>query len=76
MSINLTIADDPTLEGYKVLKKAKTLRDLRALRFRLPNASEILYNGYVSLNETPTTNKGDIMTVSASLALSSEPKRY
>ena len=76
MSINLTIADDPTLPGYQVLKQAKTTRDLTAIRMRLPNDSELLYNGFVALNETPTTTKGEIMTVSASLSLQNQPIRY
>lgn len=76
MSINLTIADDPSLPGYKVLKTAKTTRNLHAIKMQLPNASELLYNGYVSLNETPTTTKGEIMTVSASLSLTTQPVRY
>lgn len=76
MSINLTIADDPSLPGYAVLKQAKTTRNLYAIKMQLPNSSELLYNGFVSLNETPTTNKGEIMTVSASLSLNSQPVRY
>lgn len=76
MSINLTIADDPSLPGYNVLKKVKDSRELTAIRMRLPNDSELLYNGYVALNETPTTTKGEIMTVSASLSLQNQPIRY
>lgn len=76
MSITLTIADDPTLPGYQVLKQAKDTRDLVAIRMRLPNASELLYSGYAALNETPTTTKGEIMAVTASLSLASQPIRY
>lgn len=76
MSITLTIADDPSLPGYKVLKKAKDTRDLVAIRMRLPNESELLYSGYAALNETPTTTKGEIMAVTASLSLASQPIRY
>lgn len=76
MSITLTLADDPSLPGYQKLKLAKDARDPVAIRMRLPNNSELLYNGYVALNETPTTTKGEIMAVTASLSLASQPIRY
>ena len=38
--------------------------------------SVILYNGYVSFNETPTMTKGEIMTVSATISLMTRPVRY
>ena len=75
-SIKISIADDPTLPGYIALKAAGASRSERSLRLRLLDASEIVYNGYASLNETPTTTKGQVMQVTATYSLSSRPNRY
>jgi len=40
------------------------------------NGSKIYYYGYVSLNETPTKNKGQVDTVNSSFSLLSRPTRY
>lgn len=76
MSISMTIADDPTLAGYVALKAAAETRDLVALRATLPDGSKILYNGYVSFNETPTMTKNQIMGVTATFSLQGRPVRY
>jgi hypothetical protein len=76
MSLQMTIADDPTLPGYQALKRAAETREIRALRAQMPDGTAIFYNGYVSFNETPTMNKGNIMTVSATFSLLSRPMRY
>ena len=76
MSIKLTIGDDPSLAGYIALKAAGEARATRALKLLLKDGSFILYNGVVSFNETPTTNKGAVMTVSATFSLSGRPIRY
>lgn len=75
-SLAITIADDPTLPGYKALQAAAELREVRALRVAFPNGSVLLYNGYVSFNETPTMNKGEVMGVQATFSLLSRPVRY
>ncbi|AZS80668.1 phage tail protein [Achromobacter spanius] len=75
-SLDLTIADDPTLAGYKALQAAAETREVRALRITFPNGSMILYNGYVSFNETPTMTKGEVMGVRATFSLLSRPVRY
>lgn len=75
-SIAIEIADDPALAGYIALRNASRSRALTAMRASLPDGSVILYNGYVSLNETPTFNKGEIMTVTATFSLQGQPVRY
>lgn len=75
-SITIGIGDDPTLAGYIALKVAGEQRAIRALRMTLPDGSFILYNGYVSFNETPTVTKGQVMQVNASFSLLSRPVRY
>lgn len=75
-SIQIGIADDPTLAGYIALKAAGEARAIRALKVTLPNGSVLLYNGYVSFNETPTLTKGSVMQVSATVSLQGRPTRY
>ncbi|MBW8464875.1 phage tail protein [Acidovorax sp.] len=75
-SIQIGIADDPTLAGYIALKAAGEARAIRALKVTLPNGSVLLYNGYVSFNETPTLTKGSVMQVNATISLQGRPTRY
>ena len=75
-SLQIEIADDSTLLGYIALKNASAKRLNVALRLALPNGSAIYYNGMVSLNETPTVSKGQVMQVTASMALTSQATRY
>lgn len=60
MSIAMIIADDPTLAGYTALKAVADTRVLVGLKAVLATGSIILYNGYVSFNETPTMTKNQI----------------
>jgi len=75
-SISMEIGDDPTLAGYQALKKAADARAIRPLMMQNKNGSKIYYYGYVSLNETPTKNKGQVDTVNSSFSLLSRPTRY
>lgn len=72
----MTIADDATQAGYQAVKAAAEQRAVRALKATFPDGSIILYNGYVSFNETPTMSKGQVMAVKATFNLLSKPVRY
>jgi hypothetical protein len=74
--LTLTIADDASLAGYIALKAAAEARDTRALKAVFPNGSVLVYNGYVSFNETPTMTKGQVMGVRATFNLLAKPVRY
>lgn len=76
MTITMGIADDPALAGYQALKSLADTRELVALKATMPNGSVILYNGYVSFNETPTMTKNSVMVVNATFALQGRPVRY
>lgn len=76
MNLEIVIADDPSLAGYIALKAASDTRAIRALKMTLPDGSFILYQGYVSFNETPTVTKGEVMQVKATMSLQSKPVRY
>lgn len=75
-SVSMVIADDPSLAGYIALKAAAETRDVRGLKAQYPNGSVAYYNGYVSLNETPTLTKGSINTVTATFSLLAKLTRY
>ena len=75
-SITIDIADDPSLAGYVALKSASDARAVRALKIAMPDGSFIMYQGYVSFNETPTVSKGQVMQVKATFSLQSRPTRY
>jgi hypothetical protein len=75
-SITIELADDPTAPAYPALIAASDARAIRALKLALPNGSNLLYNGYVSFNSTPTLAKGQIMTTRATFTLVGRPVRY
>ncbi len=75
-SIQLDIADDPSLAGYIALKAAAGGRALTGLKLLLPDNSFLLYNGYVSFNETPSLTKGQVMAVKSTFSLQGAPVRY
>lgn len=75
-SFAMTIGDDASLPWYALLSAANDDRVPRAVRITLPSQSSILYNGYVTLNKTPTLTKNEIMGLQATVSLTSEPMRY
>lgn len=74
--ITLSIADDDTLPGYRAIKSAAESQAVRVLRATLPGGTELYYNGYVSLNETPSMTKDQVMAVTATFSLIARPMRY
>lgn len=75
-SFQMTIGDDASLPWYSLLSAANDDRVPRAVRVTLPSGSSILYNGYVTLNKTPTMTKNEIMGLQSTVSLTSEPVRY
>ena len=76
MSIQVTIAHDPTLACYPVWRAASNTRKPSILMLTLPNGGQIPYNCFVNFNDTPTLSKGNVMTVKPSFALIAQPVRY
>lgn len=74
--LTFSIADDPTLPGYILASTANDDRLPRAMRVTLPSNSLILYNGYVSLNKTPSLSVNEVMAVELTLSMLAEPVRY
>lgn len=75
-SFAMTIGDDATLPWYALLSTANDDRVPRAVTVTLPSGSLIAYNGYVTLNKTPTLTKNEIMGLQSTVSLTSEPTRY
>lgn len=75
-SLTIAIADDPSLPGYQAVKAASDARTPTALFLNLRDSSVIAYNTIVSLNETPTTTKGNVMQVTSAFSLQGRPVRY
>ena len=74
--MDFQIADDPTLAGYQLASTANDDRVERGVKALLPNGSVILYNGYVSLNKTPSMNADQVMACQVTLSFLNEPVRY
>ncbi|MGX5220230.1 phage tail protein [Pseudomonas segetis] len=75
-SFAMTIGDDASLPWYALLSAANDDRVPRAVTVTLPSGSLIAYNGYVTLNKTPTLTKNEIMGLQSTVSLTSEPVRY
>lgn len=75
-TLTISVADDPSLAGYIALKKAAANRSAVPLRAQMPNGSVILYQGYISFNETPSMTKNQVMACQATFSLMSLPVRY
>jgi hypothetical protein len=74
-SLTLEIADDTSQFGYQALKTAADARGIRALKLTMPDGSAIYYNGFISLQESPTVTKGQVMKVKATVSLLARPTR-
>lgn len=75
-SIQFSIGDDASLPWYAILSAANDDRVPRAVKATLPSGSLLLYNGYVTLNKTPSMTKNQIMALASTISLTSEPTRY
>lgn len=74
--LKLMVADDTSLAGYILAAAANDDRLPRAVRVALPNGGIILYNAYITLNETPTMTTNDLMAVEVTLSFVSRVQRY
>lgn len=74
--LTLSIADDATLPGYIVATEANEDRLTRAIKFTLPDGGRIYYNGFVTINETPTTTANEVMSVEMNVAIQGRTIRY
>lgn len=74
--LTLSVADDPSLAGYIAASAANDDREARAVRVALANGSFIYYNGYVSVNKTPSLTVNELSAVELTFSFLNEPVRY
>jgi hypothetical protein len=74
--ISFSVADDAAQPGFILASVANDDRLPRAVRITLPSGPKLLYNGYVSLNKTPSLTVNQIMSVECTISLLNEPVRY
>lgn len=74
--LTFSVADDPTLAGYILAAVANDDRLQRAIKIVLADGSLLLYNGYISLNKTPSLTVNQLMASELTLSLLNEPVRY
>lgn len=75
-SITIPIGDDPSLPGYKALKKVSDERTLVVLKVQKPAGGVNYFYGYAALNENPSMTKGQVDTVTAYFAPQGLTTRY
>lgn len=75
-SLTFDLGDDPTLPHFALLDAADSDRSPRALRANLPNGGIIYYNGILTINQTPTLSKGQVMTRKVTFSLQAPSTRY
>lgn len=75
-SLQFSIADDTSLPHYALLKAANDDRLQRCVRVLLPGGSVLYYDAYITMNETPTLTKGQVMSLAVTASLLARPVRY
>lgn len=76
VTLSFSIADDTSLPHYAVLAAASDDRLQRALKLQLPGGSIITFNAFITLANTPTLTKGQIMALPCTASLLALPVRY
>jgi Phage tail tube protein, TTP len=74
--LTFSVADDATQPGFILASAANDDRLPRAIRITLPSGAVLLYNGYISLNKTPSLTINELMAVEVTVSLLAEPVRY
>lgn len=76
MGLNISVGDDTSLPWYQHAKDASDNGDPTVLRLLLKNGNFILYNGILTLNETPTTTVNQVMALNMTMSMQGRPVRY
>lgn len=74
--INLSVGDDTSLAWYALAQAASDSGDAVAMKLTLKNGNIILYNGILTLNETPQLTVNQVMALQMTYSLSGRPVRY
>ncbi|KAF1071009.1 MAG: hypothetical protein GAK45_00624 [Pseudomonas citronellolis] len=76
LSLAIEVADDPAQAYWATLEAADSDRKPRAIRLSLSNGSQIYYNGYITVADTPTLSVNEVMTRTVTIALVGRASRY
>ena len=76
IQIQFRIADDTSAAHFVVLQAADDDRLQRAIRLTLPSGAIILYNAIVTVGQTPSMSKGQVMSIPVTASLQAIPTRY
>jgi hypothetical protein len=74
--LNISVGDDTSLAWYALAKAASDGGNAIPLKLTLKNGNLILYNGILTLDETPTLNVNEVMSLRMTMSLSGQPTRY
>lgn len=75
-TFTITVADDSSQTFVAVAEAADQSRNPTGLRLNLPNGDIILYNGYLTISETPALARNNLMTRTMTFSLAGRPTRY
>lgn len=76
LTMTITVEDQPALAYVTVVEGLSDAKTLSILRLKLRNGDQILYPGYVSISDTPTTERNALMTRTISVGIAGRPMRY
>lgn len=76
MSMQLTVEDQPTAAYVKVVEGYSDNKLATVGVLTLPNGDLILYAGFVSITETPTLERNQLMTRTVTFSMSGRSTRY
>lgn len=76
MGLNISVGDDTSLPWYSYARDASESGSPTVLRLLLKNGNFLLYNGILTLNETPTTTVNQVMALNMTMSMQGRPVRY
>ncbi|WP_236233692.1 phage tail protein [Pseudomonas tohonis] len=75
-SLTIPVADDPAQPFIPVAEAADKRRNPVGVRLNIPGGAKILYNGYLTISETPTLTRNNLMIRTMTFSLAGRPTRY
>lgn len=76
MSMSITVEDQPEAPYVSIVEGYSDSKVQTIARLTLPGGDQIIYPGYVSITDTPTLERNQLMTRTVTFSLSGRPVRY
>ncbi|WP_282361247.1 phage tail protein [Pseudomonas sp. PS01300] len=76
ISMQMTVEDQPTAAYVPVVERFTDSKQQTVMILTLPNKDQIVYPGFVSITDTPTLERNQLMTRTITFSLSGRPIRY